>query len=73
MSILPHDTAADPLVARRRQRRTILSLAVVLILGGLAVLFLLKRMPVPLRIVIGLMDVFAGLGLLVLVRQKFAK
>jgi hypothetical protein len=56
---------------RMRQKRTIVVLAVVLIVGGLAVLLALKRMPLPLRIIVGLTDVFAGLGLLVLVRQKF--
>ena len=40
-----------------------------LIGGGVAVLLLLERMPLPLRLIIGFMDVFAGLGLLVLVRQ----
>lgn len=56
-----------------RQRRILIALAIVLIASGLAVLLLLKRMPVPLRIIVGLMDIFAGLGFLVLVRQKFPK
>lgn len=56
-----------------RQRRILITLAFVLIASGLAVLLLLKRMPLPLRILVGLMDVFAGLGFLVLVRQKFSK
>ena len=64
----------DPVKAaanRARQKRTIIALACVLIAGGLVVLLVLDRMPLPLRILVGLMDVFAGLGLLVLVRQKF--
>lgn len=56
-----------------RQRRTLQALAVLLIAGGLAVLFLLQRMPLPMRILVGLIDVFAGLGFLVLVRQKFPR
>ena len=43
-----------------------------LIIGGLAVLLLLQRMPLPMRLLVGLMDVFAGLTLLVVVRQKFS-
>ncbi len=59
---------ADP---RLRQKRTLLILATLLISGGLAVLFLLQRMPLPLRIVVGLTDLVAGAVLLVVVRQKF--
>ncbi len=53
-----------------QQKRTLRRLAVVLIAGGLLILALLDRMPLPLRIIVGLTDVFAGLGLLVLARQK---
>jgi uncharacterized protein YjeT (DUF2065 family) len=53
-----------------RQKRTIRILAGVLIAGGLAVLFLVQRLPVPLRIVVGLTDIVAGLVLFLLVRQK---
>ena len=56
---------------RVRQKRTVIILAIVLIAGGLLVLFVLRRMPQPLRILVGLGDVFAGLILLVLARQKF--
>lgn len=54
-----------------RQRRTIIALSLVLIAGGLAVLFLLTRIPPPLRILVGLTDIVGGAVLLVLVRQKF--
>lgn len=57
--------------SRARQKRTIQILSALLIAGGLAVLFLLTRMPLPLRILVGLTDVVAGAVLLVLVRQKF--
>ena len=56
---------------RERQKRTLLILAIVLIAGGATVLLLLQRMPLPLRILVGLGDIVAGCGLLVLVRQKF--
>jgi hypothetical protein len=55
----------------RRQKRTLLILASGLIVAGLVVLFFLQRMPLPLRILVGLTDVFGGLVLLVLIRQKF--
>lgn len=53
-----------------RQKRTLQLLAGFLIIGGLVILLVLERMPAPLRIIVGLMDVVAGLGLLLLVRQK---
>ena len=56
---------------RTRQERSIIILAILLIVGGAAVLLLVHRMPLPLRILIGLGDIVAGCGLLVLVRQKF--
>ena len=62
-------SAAPP--ARARQKRTIVILACALIVGGLVVLLALSRMPLPLRIIVGLTDLVAGCGLLVLVRQKF--
>jgi hypothetical protein len=56
---------------RARQRSTLLILAFALIIGGLLILFVLKKVPPPLRILMGLSDLFAGLILLVVVRQKF--
>lgn len=56
---------------RTRQRRTVIALSLVLIAGGLAVLFLLNRIPPPLRILVGLTDIVGGAVLLVVVRQKF--
>lgn len=68
----PQD-AAGTAARRARQRTTVLILATVLILGGILILFVLKKVPAPLRIVIGLSDLFAGLILLVLARQKFGR
>lgn len=56
---------------RSRQRFTVISLASFLIAAGLLLLFALKRVPMPLRIVAGLGDVVAGCVLLVVARQKF--
>ena len=58
---------------RARQRFTVLALAGILIVGGLLILFFLEKMPRPMRIMAGLGDVFAGLCLLVLARQKFKR
>ena len=56
-----------------QQRRTITVLACFLIVSGVLIIFFLKRVPPPMRILVGLTDFFAGLILLVLVRQKFGK
>jgi hypothetical protein len=56
---------------RARQRFTVLTLAAILIAGGLVVLFALQRVPLPMRIFAGLGDIVAGCVLLVLARQKF--
>jgi hypothetical protein len=56
---------------RARQKRTLSVLAAALIAGGLAVLLFLDRIPLPLRLLIGLGDLIAGAVLLVVVRQKF--
>ena len=60
-------------IAREREklRRTVLILAPILIVGGILVLAFLTRMPTPLRILVGLGDIFVGLTLLVLLRQKY--
>ncbi len=55
-----------------RQKRTVTILAVGLILGGLIVLLALSRMPLPLRILVGLTDLVGGAVLLLVVRQKFS-
>jgi hypothetical protein len=63
---------ADRVTAQRvRQKRLTTILACILIGGGVVVLVAVQRMPLPVRILVGLVDVFAGLALLVLVRQKF--
>ena len=56
---------------RARLKRTVLILAPVLILGGLAILLFLERMPFPLRLIVGFGDIVVGLVLLVLLKQKY--
>jgi hypothetical protein len=66
--------SSDPAhVAREREklRRTVLILAPVLILGGIAILLFLERMPLPLRLLTGIGDIVVGLVLLVLLKQKY--
>ena len=65
-----NDTRLSARGARQKMIVTILGFA--LIAGGAFVLFALKKMPLPMRILVGLTDVFAGLTMLVLVRQKFS-
>jgi len=65
----PARPASEPRLSPQ-QIRTLRTLAVVLVAGGVVVLALLERMPLPLRIIVGLTDIVAGLGLLVFVRQK---
>lgn len=57
---------------RSRQKFTVLILASFLIAAGFLLLFVLKRVPLPLRLVAGLGDVVAGCVLLIVARQKFS-
>jgi hypothetical protein len=57
---------------RSRQKFTIFGLAGFLVLAGLLLIFVLKRVPLPMRIVGGLGDLVAGLVLVTLARQKFS-
>lgn len=58
---------------RQRQKRTVLIVASLLIVAGFVVLLFLERMPLPLRILVGLTDAVGGLVLLVVARQKFGR
>ncbi|HVS54537.1 MAG TPA: hypothetical protein VHD62_19430 [Opitutaceae bacterium] len=59
------------LARRARQKNTVVALSLLLIVAGLLILFVLRRVPLPLRILVGLTDLVGGSVLLVLVRQKF--
>lgn len=56
---------------RARLRRQMLILATALACGGLVVLAFLSRIPLPLRLAIGLGDLIAAAVLFLVVRQKF--
>ena len=65
-------THPTPAEVRARQKRQVQILALILMAGGLLVLFVLTRMPPPLRILVGLTDLVGGAVLLLVVRQKFS-
>ncbi|HUR56393.1 MAG TPA: hypothetical protein VM029_01700 [Opitutaceae bacterium] len=67
------DPTASSVPRRARQKAGLLALGLVLIATGVVVAFLLRRIPLPLRLLIGFGDVVAGCVLLVLVRQKFGR
>ncbi len=48
-----------------------LVLATALLVGGIVVLAFLSRIPLPLRLAVGLTDVIASAVLFTVVRQKF--
>ena len=57
--------------ARLRLKRKMLLRATVLAVGGIAVLAFLNRIPLPLRLAVGLTDLIASAVLFLIVRQKF--
>ena len=63
--------SAQRLYERSRQKVILLVFAGVLMVGVILVLFVLKRMPLPMRLVIGLGDVIAASALLLILRQKY--
>lgn len=63
----PNKTARE----RAKLRRTVLILAPTLIAGGILVLVFLQRMPMPLRVLVGVGDILVGATLLVLLKQKY--
>jgi hypothetical protein len=63
-------TPIEPARKYVRQKRIVTALAVLLVVAGILVLALLHRVPLPMRIMAGLGDIFIGCVLLVLVRQQ---
>ncbi len=57
--------------SRRRFGRRLLWLGLGLVLAGLALLFLARPVPLPVRILTGIVDVIAGAVLLVVWNQQF--
>jgi len=67
----PHSPVPTSL-QRSRQKVVLIALGTVLMLGGFVVLFALKRMPLPLRLMVGLGDLIAASALFMILRQKFS-
>ncbi len=57
--------------ARLRQRRTLIVLGCLLLAAGIGVMLFLRRVPLPMRLFIGMTDAIAGLVLLLVAQQKF--
>jgi uncharacterized membrane protein HdeD (DUF308 family) len=53
-----------------RQKRIVVITSCLLIVGGFVVLFFVKRLPLPMRVMVGLTDVVGGIVLIVLVSRK---
>ncbi len=68
----PASTPASDPAKRVRLRKQMLILATVLAFGGIVVLAFLTRLPLPLRLAVGLTDLIASAVLFLVVRQKFA-
>jgi uncharacterized membrane protein HdeD (DUF308 family) len=62
-----------PPAQRARLKKQMLALGFTLIIGGLVVLAFLTRIPLPLRLAVGLIDLIAGSVLLLAARQKFSR
>jgi hypothetical protein len=57
---------------RTRQKITLIALSTVLILGGFVVLVALRRLPLPMRLMVGLGDFIAASMLLTFLRQNYS-
>lgn len=66
------DSPTSEELKRTRQKITLIVLSIALILGGLVVLVALRRLPLPMRLVIGLGDFVAASMLLTFLRQNFS-
>ena len=53
-----------------RQKRIVVVASCLLIVGGFVVLLAVKRLPLPMRFMVGLTDVVGGIVLLVLANRK---
>jgi hypothetical protein len=71
--LMSEDTAGRRAYNRSRQKFTVVTLGLGLMVVGILLIFVLKRAPMPLRIIGGLGDLVAGAVLLTLVRQKFGE
>jgi hypothetical protein len=68
----PAPKPPPPTVDRARLRKQLLALATALLVGGVVVLVFLSRIPLPLRLAVGLTDLIASAVLFLVVKQKFS-
>src|SRR5688572_27520880 len=68
---MPESEAQLAVRRRTRQKITVTLLAVFMITMGVLLIFVLKRAPMPMRVIGGLGNLTIGSVLLMLVRQKF--
>lgn len=66
------DSPTSEDLKRRRQKITLIVLSLALILGGIVVLVALRRLPLPMRLVVGLGDFVAAAMLLTFLRQNYS-
>ena len=59
-------------LTRARQKVILIVLSMVLTFGGFVVLLVLRRMPLPMRIVVGFGDFVAASALLLFLRQNYS-
>ena len=66
------ETPISQELKRTRQKLTLIALSTVLILGGFVVLVALRRLPLPMRLMVGLGDFIAASMLLTFLRQNYS-
>lgn len=65
------DTAKSAAAARlARQKRIIVIASCALIVGGFVVMFFVKRLPLPARMLVGMTDVVGGIVLIILAKKE---
>jgi uncharacterized membrane protein HdeD (DUF308 family) len=65
------DPAKSAAAARlARQKRIIVITSCVLIAGGFVVMFFVKRLPLPMRMLVGMTDVVGGVVLIILAQKE---
>jgi uncharacterized membrane protein HdeD (DUF308 family) len=65
------DPAKSAAAARlARQKRIVMIASCALIVGGFVVMFFVKRLPLPMRILVGMTDMIGGVVLIILAQKE---
>lgn len=67
----PPEPVSAPLT--RRQKNILIVMSAVLFFGGLAIMLFLKRLPLPARLALGIVDMIGAAVLVLFLRQNAAK